>query len=175
MLPATCRSSWREKLSWRVREANTSVDVCAITSLSPSPWHVCNPSTHSLLLFTYADNQDLADYLSHKLECQQCHASLPTAKLLEIHVAEMHDSYWEAQAARKMPVRLSERVQGCRAWHRHAYLFSQHFHQMVPCRYSCAWWKGAIASSVQPMTGDSTSLTPQATSFPETTISTRCT
>jgi hypothetical protein len=100
--------------------------------------HATQAPTHEMeVRVTYADNQDLADYLSHKLECQQCHASLPTVKLLEIHVAEMHDSYWEAQAARKMPVRLSERVSGCRAWHRHAYLFSKHFHHGVMQVFLC--------------------------------------
>lgn len=45
----------------------------------------------------------------------QCLASLPTARLLDIHVAEMHDSYFAAQAARRMPVRLCVRANGLAA------------------------------------------------------------
>jgi hypothetical protein len=51
-----------------------------------------------------AGDAELADRLAARYECTQCHAALPTARLLDIHVAEMHDSFFAAQAARRMPV-----------------------------------------------------------------------
>ena len=36
--------------------------------------------------------------------CSQCHATLPTSRLLELHVSEAHDSFFAAQAARRLPV-----------------------------------------------------------------------
>ena len=38
-------------------------------------------------------------------ECSVCKAALPTAHLLDLHVTEVHDSYFAAQAARRLPVR----------------------------------------------------------------------
>jgi hypothetical protein len=51
-----------------------------------------------------AREAELAGRLAARYECVQCHAALPTARLLDIHVAEMHDSFFAAQAARRMPV-----------------------------------------------------------------------
>lgn len=65
----------------------------------------------------------LASYLSHQHECATCHASLPTAHLLEVHVAEMHDSFWAAQAARRMPVYACK----CPALHCSWFIFPLHF------------------------------------------------
>ena len=48
--------------------------------------------------------KELAKYLAQKFECATCHAALPTAHLLECHIAEMHDSFFAAQAARRMRV-----------------------------------------------------------------------
>lgn len=48
----------------------------------------------------------LSSFLAHKFECSTCHACLPTAHLLDIHVAEVHDSFFAAQAARRLPVYL---------------------------------------------------------------------
>lgn len=51
--------------------------------------------------------------LAHQLyECSQCHATLPTSRLLELHVSEAHDSFFAAQAARRLPVFLCL-VEGC--------------------------------------------------------------
>ncbi|KAI3427421.1 hypothetical protein D9Q98_010336 [Chlorella vulgaris] len=55
---------------------------------------------------------ELADRLLTSYECGRCHASLPTQRLRELHVVEMHDSYFAAQAARRMPVYLCL-VEGC--------------------------------------------------------------
>jgi len=38
--------------------------------------------------------------------CSVCGAPQPTARLLDIHLSEMHDSFFAAQAARKLKVRL---------------------------------------------------------------------
>jgi len=43
-------------------------------------------------------------YLVPKYECTLCRALLPTAHLLDLHLSEVHDSYFAAQAARKMPI-----------------------------------------------------------------------
>ncbi|GAB4818283.1 hypothetical protein N2152v2_005329 [Parachlorella kessleri] len=56
--------------------------------------------------------KELAKYLAHKFECATCHAALPTAHLLECHIAEMHDSFFAAQAARRMQV-YKCLVEGC--------------------------------------------------------------
>lgn len=45
-------------------------------------------------------------------ECVACRAPLPTARLLDIHVSELHDSYWAAQAANHLPVYMCL-VEGC--------------------------------------------------------------
>ena len=52
-----------------------------------------------------AGDAELADRVHVTFECGRCHAALPTARLLHIHVSEMHDSFFAAQAARRMPVR----------------------------------------------------------------------
>jgi hypothetical protein len=44
------------------------------------------------------------DFLVPKHECTLCRALLPTAHLLDLHLSEVHDSFFAAQAARKMPV-----------------------------------------------------------------------
>ena len=36
--------------------------------------------------------------------CSACGAPQPTARLLDIHLSEMHDSFFAAQAARKLKV-----------------------------------------------------------------------
>ena len=54
----------------------------------------------------------LAAALRRRHECATCHASHPTAHLLDCHVAEVHDSFWAAQAARRMPV-YACLVEGC--------------------------------------------------------------
>lgn len=62
-------------------------------------------------------NRDLASYLAHKYECATCHASLPTSHLLSCHISELHDSYFAAQAARRMRVRAGAglpRIGACR-------------------------------------------------------------
>jgi hypothetical protein len=38
-------------------------------------------------------------YLMHKFECAMCHACLPSAHLLELHLEELHDSYFAAQVS----------------------------------------------------------------------------
>ena len=38
--------------------------------------------------------------------CSVCRAALPTRHLLDLHIAEVHDSFFAAQAARKLKVRL---------------------------------------------------------------------
>ena len=43
-------------------------------------------------------------YLVPKHECITCRALLPTGHLLDLHIAELHDSFFAAQAARKLPV-----------------------------------------------------------------------
>jgi hypothetical protein len=43
-------------------------------------------------------------YLVPKHECTLCRALLPTAHLLDLHLSEVHDSFFAAQAARKMLV-----------------------------------------------------------------------
>jgi len=43
-------------------------------------------------------------YLVPKHECTLCRALLPTAHILDLHLSEVHDSYFAAQAARKLPV-----------------------------------------------------------------------
>jgi hypothetical protein len=48
--------------------------------------------------------KDAASDLIHRYECLECHVSLPTAHLLDLHVSEMHDSFFAAQAARRMSV-----------------------------------------------------------------------
>lgn len=45
-------------------------------------------------------------------ECSTCHAVLPTPHLLDVHVAELHDSFFASQAARKLPVYVCL-VEGC--------------------------------------------------------------
>ena len=37
--------------------------------------------------------------------CSVCGAPQPTARLLDVHLSEMHDSFFAAQAARKLKVR----------------------------------------------------------------------
>ncbi|EFN51066.1 hypothetical protein CHLNCDRAFT_141422 [Chlorella variabilis] len=59
-----------------------------------------------------AGDAELADRVHVTFECGRCHAALPTARLLDIHVSEMHDSFFAAQAARRMPVYLCL-VEGC--------------------------------------------------------------
>lgn len=46
----------------------------------------------------------MAAFLCHEHECGTCHATLPTPHLLGLHVAEVHDSFFAAQAARRLPV-----------------------------------------------------------------------
>lgn len=55
---------------------------------------------------------DVAGKYGSAFECEQCHAALPTGRLLELHVSELHDSFFAAQAARRMPVYLCL-VEGC--------------------------------------------------------------
>jgi len=45
-------------------------------------------------------------------ECVTCHAVLPTPHLLDMHVAEMHDSFFASQVARNLPVYVCL-VEGC--------------------------------------------------------------
>lgn len=52
-----------------------------------------------------AGNAELAGQLAATFECTECHASLPTARLLELHVSELHDSFFAAQAERRMQAR----------------------------------------------------------------------
>lgn len=52
-----------------------------------------------------AGDAELAGRLAAAFECAQCHATLPTARLLELHVSELHDSFFAAQAARRMQAR----------------------------------------------------------------------
>ena len=49
-------------------------------------------------------NRDIATHFSHRFECETCHASLPTAHLLDLHIQELHDSFFAAQASRRLPV-----------------------------------------------------------------------
>lgn len=51
-----------------------------------------------------AQDVDIAVHFSHRYECTVCHTSLPTAHLLDLHICELHDSYFAAQVARRMPV-----------------------------------------------------------------------
>ena len=54
-----------------------------------------------------AEERSLAQeyrYLAPKHECNSCRAILPTAHLLDLHIAEVHDSFFAAQAARCLPV-----------------------------------------------------------------------
>ena len=62
--------------------------------------------THLAKESVLGGNSILSRYLSHKFECATCHASLPTEHLLSCHVSEMHDSFFAAQAARRMRVSL---------------------------------------------------------------------
>ena len=41
---------------------------------------------------------------SHSFHCSVCRASLPSGHLLDLHMAEAHDSFFAAQAAKKMRV-----------------------------------------------------------------------
>lgn len=38
---------------------------------------------------------------SHRFVCDTCHKKLPSSHLLDLHVAENHDSYFAALAERK--------------------------------------------------------------------------
>lgn len=40
-----------------------------------------------------------------RLRCSVCKAVLPTPHLLDIHISELHDSFFAAQAARRLDVR----------------------------------------------------------------------
>ena len=71
------------------------------------PCYCAPPTFHAPTLSLLAGDSELADHLHATFECAQCHAALPTARLLELHVAELHDSFFAAQAARRMPVRHS--------------------------------------------------------------------
>ncbi|KAL6782807.1 hypothetical protein ACKKBG_A08190 [Auxenochlorella protothecoides x Auxenochlorella symbiontica] len=41
---------------------------------------------------------------SQEFACRHCRASLPSPHLLDLHLTEMHDSFFAAQAARRLPV-----------------------------------------------------------------------
>jgi hypothetical protein len=42
--------------------------------------------------------------------CSVCGATLPTAHLLSLHIAEAHDSFFAAQAARKLKVHAAHQL-----------------------------------------------------------------
>ena len=46
-------------------------------------------------------------YDAHAWECTSCGHQLLTARHLDLHVQEVHDSFFQAQAARSMKVKLS--------------------------------------------------------------------
>ncbi len=72
--------------------------------------HVAKDAKAQLAKEAVLAGRDLAAYLSHKFECATCHAALPTAHLLSCHVSELHDSFFAAQAARRMRVRRRRRL-----------------------------------------------------------------
>jgi len=63
-----------------------------------------NERLHTATEAALGKDRDLAAYLSQRYQCSTCRATLPTAHLLDVHVAEVHDSFFAAQAARRMPV-----------------------------------------------------------------------
>lgn len=42
--------------------------------------------------------------LAKTLQCSVCHTGLPNAHLMDLHMCESHDSFFQAQAQRGMPV-----------------------------------------------------------------------
>lgn len=69
----------------------------------------CWPAPHTpsppLVLRRPASSSQSFLLRTHSHTLLQCLATLPTARLLDLHVSELHDSFFAAQAARRMPVR----------------------------------------------------------------------
>ena len=51
-----------------------------------------------------AGKADVLKSLSKALQCQYCHIGLPNAHLLDLHISESHDSFFQAQVDRGIPV-----------------------------------------------------------------------
>lgn len=47
---------------------------------------------------------------SHRYVCGTCHKRLPSPHLLDLHISETHDSYFEALAEKKPMVRVFKRI-----------------------------------------------------------------
>jgi len=69
------------------------------TGLRDVPWQ---PAKETALASDAAPGMFLDGSDTHA--CSMCRASLPTAHLLDLHLAEVHDSFFAAQAARRLPV-----------------------------------------------------------------------
>lgn len=51
-----------------------------------------------------AGKADVLKSLAKTLQCQHCHIGLPNAHLLDLHISESHDSFFQAQVDRGVPV-----------------------------------------------------------------------
>lgn len=102
---------WVGRLCWQVfkpllRPAGRGTAVRLLASSPGAPKH-CLPALSSPAM--------LEPPSAASLPCApQCHATLPTSRLLELHVSEAHDSFFAAQAARRLPVRCCQALVACR-------------------------------------------------------------
>ena len=49
-------------------------------------------------------DRDIWDAMSKRVQCSICHIGLPNVHLLDVHMSEAHDYFFQAQAARGQPV-----------------------------------------------------------------------
>ena len=53
--------------------------------------------------YSWSERMAMQDIM-HRNQCVVCHALLPSSHLLDLHVMEVHDSFFAAQASRNLPV-----------------------------------------------------------------------
>lgn len=75
--------------------------------------------------------------LLYRLLCAQCQRCFPSERLLEMHVAEAHDAFFQAQAARRVKV-FGCLVPGCAKTFRSGSERAQHLHAVHFYEHGCA-------------------------------------
>ena len=95
-------------------------------------------------LFVDKENADVLKALAKTLQCQYCHIGIPNAHLLDLHISESHDSFFQSQVDRGMPVYqclvefCGERFSSVEA--RRAHL--EHTHRFSPTLMGLSHWIG---------------------------------
>lgn len=76
--------------------ADAAMDAAADAT---APTQCCAPGCNRR--FGTTDELEAHYACAHRHRCVQCHRTLPTARLLDLHLSERHDAYFRALAARQ--------------------------------------------------------------------------